>query len=167
MSDIEIRPANTGDSARICAIYNDFVSNTTITFEETPVTNAEMAERIANVHSDCLPWLVAVVDGILIGYAYASKWRARAAYRHSVESTVYLAPDAQGRRIGERLYRALLDDLRIRGLHTVIAGIAQPNARSVALHERLRFEKVAHFLEVGRKFDQWIDVGYWQLRLDD
>lgn len=167
MSDIEIRPASTCDSASICAIYNDFVSNTTITFEDTPATHAEMAERITNAHSDCLPWLVAILNGTLIGYAYAIKWRARAAYRHSVESTIYLASDAQGRGIGEQLYRALLDDLRSRGLHTVIAGIAQPNARSVALHERLRFAKVAHFLEVGRKFDQWVDVGYWQLNLDD
>lgn len=167
MSDIDIRPATAHDAAAICAIYNGFVTDTTTTFEETPVTEADMAERIASVQRDGLPWLVASLGGTPIGYAYATKWRARAAYRHSVESTIYLGRHGQGHGFGHRLYRTLIDDLRQRGLRTVIAGIAQPNARSVALHERLRFQKVAHFKDVGFKLGQWIDVGYWQLGLAD
>jgi phosphinothricin acetyltransferase len=106
-----------------------------------------------------------VRDGSVIGYAYATRWRARPAYRHAVESTVYLDPAAAGQGLGARLYRQLLKQLQAGGLHTVIAGIAQPNERSVALHERLGFRKVAHFAQVGRKFDRWVDVAYWQLLL--
>lgn len=165
MPDIEIRPATTADAARICAIYNPYVEATTITFEEVPVSEAEMAGRIDAVHADGLPWLVLCRDGEVIGYAYATKWRARPAYRYAVESTVYLAGGASGSGHGERLYRHLLDALRSLGLHTVIGGIAQPNGRSVALHERLGFTKVAHFAEVGFKLDRWVDVAYWQLAL--
>lgn len=165
MSEITIRSALAADAAQICAIYNPYVAATSITFEEEPVGAVEMAQRIADVGAADLPWLVAMRDGAVIGYAYATKWRARPAYRHAVESTVYLAPDASGRGLGATLYRHLLDELRSRDLHTVIAGIAQPNERSVALHERLGFTKVAHFAQVGRKFDQWVDVAYWQLVL--
>lgn len=165
MPNIEIRPAVADDAARICAIYNPYVESTTITFEEAPVSAAEMASRIDAVHNDGLPWLVLCRDGEVIGYAYATKWRARPAYRYAVESTVYLAEGASGNGHGERLCRHLLDALRALGLHTVIAGIAQPNHRSVALHERLGFTKVAHFAEVGFKLERWVDVAYWQLVL--
>lgn len=162
-----IRPASPADAAPICAIYNQYVTTTTISFEEEPVSQDEMARRIADVHDAGLPWLVLVLDGQVCGYAYTTKWRARAAYRHSVESSVYLAPELRGQGWGARLYRHLIDALRTRGLRTVIAGIAQPNERSIALHERLGFRKVAHFAEVGFKFGQWVDVAYWQMQLDD
>lgn len=160
-----IRPASPLDAARICAIYNHYVDGTTISFEETPVSTADMAARIANVIDSGLPWLVLTDGDAIIGYAYATKWRARPAYRHAVESTIYLDAALAGRGHGMRLYASLLEDLRARGLHTVIAGIAQPNARSVRLHERLGFVKVAHFSEVGFKLGLWLDVGYWQMRL--
>jgi len=161
----DIRPASSLDAACICAIYNHYVAATTISFEEAPVIEADMAGRIADVTDGGLPWLVLEVDGAVAGYAYATKWRARPAYRHAVESSVYLDPALAGRGHGRRIYEKLLAELRTRGLHTVIAGIAQPNERSVALHERLGFRKVAHFSEVGFKFGRWIDVGYWQLML--
>jgi phosphinothricin acetyltransferase len=161
----DIRPASSLDAAHICAIYNHYVATTTISFEETPVLEPDMAGRIADVTEDGLPWLVLEIGGVVAGYAYATKWRARPAYRHAVESSVYLDAALAGRGHGQRIYARLLDALRIRGLHTVIGGIAQPNERSVALHERLGFRKVAHFAEVGFKFDRWIDVGYWQLPL--
>lgn len=101
----------------------------------------------------------------LLGYCYASKWKGRCAYRYSVESTVYLSPDATGKGIGSKLYGTLLAELRQRQFHTVIGGIALPNPASVALHEKLGFEKVAQFRQVGNKFGRWIDVGYWQLLL--
>lgn len=165
MPTIEIRPVTSADAARIVAIYNRYVADTTISFEEQPVPEAEMAERIRDVADAGLPWLVAVHEGEPVGYAYATRWRARPAYRHSVESTVYLADGASGRGWGTLLVGRLIEQLRAAGLRTVIVGIAQPNARSVALHERLGFRKVAHFADVGYKFGRWIDVGYWQLSL--
>lgn len=165
MPAILIRPATPVDAAAICAIYNPYVAATTISFEEDPVADGDMAQRIADVGKAGLPWLIAEEDGRLIGYAYATKWRARPAYRTSVESSVYLDGAAAGRGLGTLLYRALFDALRDMDVHMVIGGIAQPNAASVALHEKLGFRKVAHFSEVGRKFGRWVDVGYWELRL--
>lgn len=167
MPAISIRPATPQDADAICAIYNPYVATTAISFEEEPVCGGDMARRIGDVQELGLPWLVAECGGRLLGYAYASKWRARPAYRTSVESTVYLAEEAAGRGTGTLLYRALLDALRRQGVHMVIGGIAQPNAASVALHEKLGFRKVAHFSEVGRKFGRWVDVAYWELRLED
>jgi L-amino acid N-acyltransferase YncA len=161
-----IRPATFADAARICTIYNHYIATTTISFEEEPVQEADMAQRIADVASSKLPWLVMLDGDKLIGYAYATKWRARAAYRFAVESSVYFDPDYAGRGRGRALYEALLAELRQRELHLVIGGIAQPNEASVRLHERLGFQKVAHFSEVGLKFGRWVDVGYWQLKLN-
>ena len=160
-----IRPATENDAERICAIYNHYIATTTISFEEEPVTAADMAKRIADVGAASLPWLVMEEGGTLIGYAYATKWRVRAAYRFAVETSVYLDVQHAGKRAGTALYEALLAELRRRDLHLAIGGIAQPNEASVRLHERLGFIKVAHFSEVGLKFGRWIDVGYWQLKL--
>ena len=162
---LKIRDAKSTDAKAIVAIYNHFIVNTTITFEEQAVTESDMAQRIADVQGGELPWLVAEQDGVVLGYAYATKWRVRHAYRFSVESTVYLAPPFAGKGIGRLLYTALLGRLREQGCHLVIGGIAQPNAASVALHEALGFRKVAQFKEVGFKFGRWVDVGYWQLML--
>jgi L-amino acid N-acyltransferase YncA len=162
---LNIRSATGDDAGPITSIYNHFVLSTSISFEEAAVPVQEMAQRIADVQSADLPWLVAEVDGVIVGYAYATKWRVRHAYRFSVESTIYVAPDRPGKGIGTTLYRALIDRLRAGGYHLAIGGIAQPNAASVALHEKLGFKKVAHFEEVGFKFGRWTDVGYWQLSL--
>jgi phosphinothricin acetyltransferase len=159
-----IRPATIADAAAICAIYNYYVLETTITFEEAAVTPAEMEDRMRETLQS-LPWLVWDDDADVRGFAYASKWKGRCAYRHSAEVTVYLDPNSIGQGIGSRLYEALLTDLRQRSLHAVIGGIALPNPASIALHERLGFRKVAHFEQVGWKFGRWIDVGYWQLLL--
>lgn len=160
-----IRSASALDVDAICAIYNHYVGATTISFEEEPVDVAAMAQRIEAVFEADLPWLVIEVDGGIAGYAYATRWRVRAAYRYSVESSIYMDAAYAGRGLGRRLYRALLDDLRARGRHLAIGGIAQPNPASVALHERLGFRKVAHFSEVGLKFGRRVDVGYWELKL--
>ena len=159
-----IRSATPEDAAALCAIYNPYIAGTVITFEEQPVAVPEMQRRIAAVQP-ALPWLVAEDAGHVAGYAYAAPWRPRAAYRHSVESTIYLAPASHGRGLGRRLYGELLDQLRARGLHTVIGGVALPNPASVGLHEALGFKQVAEFGEVGFKFGRWINVGYWQLHL--
>ena len=125
-----------------------------------------MGERIAETTASHVPWLVVEEDGAVLGYAYASKWKGRCAYRHSVESTVYLDPSKTGQGIGKPLYAALINALRMQRMHAVIGGIALPNEASIALHERLGFEKVAHFRQVGFKQDRWIDVGYWERLLD-
>ena len=159
-----IRNATIEDAGALCDIYNHYVLNTTITFEEKPVSLDEMRGRIAEVTAS-LPWYVWEEDGNVIGYAYASRWKSRSAYRFSVESSVYLHADCTGKGIGGQLYESLLSGLRSRSIHGVIAGISLPNEGSVALHERMGFVKVAHFREVGWKFGQWLDVGYWELLL--
>lgn len=158
-----IRPAVTADAEAIARIYNHYVTNTVVTFEEDPVTSDEIAARIREVQSANLPWFLAETAEGILGYSYAGKWKTRSAYRFAVESTIYLDATATGRGVGIALYSRLIAELRARRLHTVIGGIALPNASSVALHEKLGFQKVAHFPEVGYKFGQWIDVGYWQL----
>jgi L-amino acid N-acyltransferase YncA len=160
-----IRQANSADAEDIAHIYNHYVRETIVTFEEQAVSIAEMAKRLADTVANSLPWLVAEQDGTIVGYARASKWKPRSAYRFSVETTIYLAPDCLGQGVGTSLYQFLIDDLKKLGLHTAIGGIALPNAGSVALHEKLGFRKVAHFDEVGFKFGKWIDVAYWQLSL--
>ena len=160
-----VRPASSADAETIARIYNYYVENTVITFEEEPVSSQTIATRLADVQQASLPWLVAEVDGAVIGYAYASKWKGRCSYRYSVETTVYLEHGHEGRGIGRRLYSELLPILRARGIHVVIGGVALPNDASVALHEKLGFERVATFREVGFKHGRWVDVAYWQLTL--
>ena len=160
--DLVIRSVVAGDSGAIAEIYNDYVAKTVITFEEEPVSAPEMSRRIEEAGSASLPWLVAERDGKVVGYAYATPWRARSAYRFSVEVTVYLDPGCPRLWIGSRLYEALLAELRPQGVHAALGVIALPNEASVALHEKLGFAKVAHLREVGLKFGRWIDVGYWQ-----
>ncbi|WP_037459523.1 arsinothricin resistance N-acetyltransferase ArsN1 family B [Shewanella sp. HN-41] len=161
-----IRNARGSDSEAICTIYNHYVLHSVITFEEQEVSVSEMHGRIVETSKD-LPWLVFDNGESILGYAYASRWKSRCAYRFSVESTVYLSQDAIGNGIGSRLYKALIERLRDLSIHSIIGGIALPNAASVALHEKLGFEKVAHFKEVGRKMNRWIDVGYWEMVLQD
>ena len=161
-----IRSAEARDADPIAEIYNHYTRNTVITFEETPVSAAEMRQRVEGVLDAGLPWLVAQNGTDVVGFAYAGEWKGRCAYRHSVEITVYLAPGDIGDGWGSRLYQELFDILRVGTTHVAIAGIALPNERSVALHEKFGMEKVAHFAEVGFKFDRWIDVGYWQITFD-
>lgn len=160
-----LRAATIADAAAIAGIYNHHVLNTIVTFEEDTVTVTDMTQRIAETIAAKLPWLVWEENGVVLGYAHASKWKSRCAYRYAVESTVYLDMTATGRGLGTQLYTALLAELRPKKIHGIIGGIALPNAASVALHEKLGFVKVAHFKEVGWKFEKWIDVGYWELLL--
>lgn len=160
-----IRPVTTEDVLSLVTIYNYYIENTAITFEENTIDAAELTKRIAMVVEFGLPWLVLEHQGDIIGYAYATKWKERSAYRFAVESTVYLHHQHLGQGFGYTLYKALFDALKQRELNTVIGGITLPNAASVALHEKLGMKKVAHFERIGFKFGQWRDVGYWQLNL--
>ncbi len=152
-----IRAAVAADASALCTIYNYYVQHTTVSFEEEPVSAAQMQGRIG---ASGLPWLVFEQDGAVQGYAYASPWQS-----YAVDASVFVAPDARRQKIGLALYTQLIEALRQNGVHSVVGGIAQPNPASVALHVRLGFQKVAHFSEVGRKHGRWIDVGYWQLLL--
>jgi phosphinothricin acetyltransferase len=157
-----IRLAALADAESVAAIYNHYILHTAVTFEEQVISADEMSARIAEVISTSLPWLVLEQDGCAAGYAYAARWKGRSAYRFSVESTIYLAPGKVGRGFGTALYRALMAELKQKGLHAVIGGITLPNPASVALHERFGLRKAGEFREVGRKFGRWVDVGYWQ-----
>jgi L-amino acid N-acyltransferase YncA len=159
---VTIRSATADDAEAVAEIYNHYITKTVVSFEEQPLSASEVSQRMQGVWGAALPWLVAEVDGQVAGYAYANKWNGRCAYKLSTEITVYLAPPHGGRGLGSRLYERLFAILREQGMHAVIAGIALPNEASVALHEKFGLEKVAHFKEVGHKFDRWIDVGYWQ-----
>ncbi len=160
-----VRSVVQSDAAKIALIYNHYVANTYNTFETEAVPAREMERRVTETLAIPLPWLVTEVSGEVIGYAYASKWKGRCAYRFSVESTVYIDPAHTGKGLGLHLYAALIDATRDLSLHSAIGGIALPNEQSVGLHERLGFKKVAHFQQVGYKQDRWVDVGYWQLIL--
>ena len=154
-----IRLAGEGDAAAIAAIYRPYVEATRITFEEEAPDAAEMAQRMGNpVH----PWLVIEEDGLPLGFTSTSPMRARAAYRWSVETGIYLRPEAQGRGLGVELYSAHLDLLTRQGFVTAFGGIALPNAASVALHEKLGFEQVGTERLCGFKLGEWADVGRWQ-----
>lgn len=156
-----IRAATTADAAAIQAIYAPVVEHTAISFEETPPSVAEMAARVEATMQD-YPYLVAELDGAVAGYAYASQHRTRAAYRTSVDVTVYIAEGARRSGVGRALYGKLLPALAERGFHAAFAGIALPNEGSIALHENMGFTPLGIYHEVGRKFGNWHDVGWWQ-----
>ena len=162
---ISVRSATKDDAAELARIYNHYIENTCVTFETETIDADEMAKRIAETKRLPLPWLIAEEDGQVLGYAYASKWKGRCAYRFAVESTIYLDADQTGRGTGSTLYAALIDAIRSHSMRSVIGGISLPNEASIRLHERLGFRKVGHFERVGFKQDRWVDVGYWQLQL--
>ncbi len=154
------------DAAAICSIYNHYIENTVVSFEEVPLAIEDMRQRIDDVLTR-YPWFVTEVDGVILGYAYASGWRPRASFRHTAESSIYLHPDAVGRGLGTELYRILIDELRARKFHCVMGGMSLPNDASRALHKKLGYRKVAEFKEVGHKFGRWIDTENWQLMLEN
>ncbi|MBB85736.1 GNAT family N-acetyltransferase [Abyssibacter sp.] len=165
MSECQLRDATSRDAPSIAAIYNPFITDTVVTFEEQTVSADQMEERLTRLQEQGLPWRVIERDGRVLGYAYAGLWRARAAYRFVAESAIYLSEAARGQGLGTTLYQDLFEQLRARGMRMVMGVIALPHPASVAFHERLGFERQGVFPQVGYKFDRWIDVGYWQLDL--
>ncbi|HWV15632.1 MAG TPA: arsinothricin resistance N-acetyltransferase ArsN1 family B [Cellvibrio sp.] len=158
---MNIRACEIKDIPSLCEIYNHYIEETVITFEEKAVTTEEMSRRVNSIQQS-FPWLVCVRDNEVVGYAYASTWKERSAYRHTVEVTVYVKHSGVGKGVGKALYQALLELLKPADYHILLACIALPNEASVGLHEYFGFKKIAHFAEVGRKFNRWLDVGYWQ-----
>lgn len=161
---LKIRTAVITDAEAIQSIYAPIVLNTAISFEETPPSVEEIAQRIATT-LQTYPYLVAEEDGEIKGYAYASQHRARAAYRWAVDVTVYVAESARRQGVGRELYEALLPILEKQRFRAAYAGIAQPNEGSVGLHESLGFVHIGTYPEVGFKLGKWHDVGYWRLGL--
>ncbi len=164
MSGTTIRLATAADLTTIAAITNHYIRTTTVHFATQPVSAQDLHD---DWHAQCdvYPWLVTEVAGTVLGYAKAGVFRSRAAYRWTTETGIYLDVDHCGQGLGEPLYRRLLGTLRAQGFHSAIGGIALPNPGSVRLHERLGFVPVGAIRRAGRKFDRWVDIGFWQLEL--
>ncbi|MBC7985350.1 MAG: N-acetyltransferase [Sphingomonadaceae bacterium] len=161
---LALRIATLDDAHAIAAIYGPYVVSSAASFEDVAPSGKEMVRRIAG-SIEHFPWIVAEMDGVVLGYASASKFRERAAYRWTVETSVYVSHDMRGQGIGRALYRALLGTLEEQGFVQAIAAIALPNDQSIDLHEAVGFQRAGHYREVGYKRDQWHDVGIWQREL--
>ena len=164
MTAATIRNAQDGDLVALVDIYNHYVEHTAVTFHTQPFTAPERIAWFTSFSEDG-PYrlLVAELGGKIVGYASSSRFKARAAYDTSVETTIYLAPDAAGQGVGAELYGALMEQLVAdRRLHRAYGGIALPNDASIALHEKLGFCKVGTYREVGNKFDQYWDVAWYE-----
>jgi phosphinothricin acetyltransferase len=159
-----IRLAGPGDAAQVAAIYAPHVTGASTSFEYAPPDAAEMAARIASTLAH-MPYLVLETGSEVLGFAYASKHRERAAYQWSVDVSVYVRPDAHRRGVGRALYESLFALLRLQGFYAAHAGITLPNPASVGLHEALGFRPVGVYRSVGFKRGAWHDVGWWQLPL--
>lgn len=162
--NFKIRFAEPSDVAAMQAIYAPNVDGAAISFELVPPTIEEMATRLAKV-SKQYPWLVGEVNGQVAGYVYACQHRERAAYRWSVDVTVYIDEVFRRRGIGRALYTSLLELLRLQGFAKAFAGITLPNSGSVGVHEAVGFHKTAVFERVGFKLGDWRDVGWWEIDL--
>jgi phosphinothricin acetyltransferase len=162
-----IRIATAADAEQVTAIYAPFVESTAVSFESLVPSTEEMAARITD-RQPAYPWLVAEDgDRRVLGYAYAGRFAARAAYAWSVETSVYVAEAARRRGIGRGLYTALFQILAAQGYRRAFGGIALPNPASVALHEKMGFRPSGVYRAVGWKFGAWHDVGWWQLSLGE
>jgi phosphinothricin acetyltransferase len=162
-----IRPGQAGDLTRINDIYNHYVRKTPITFDIEQITMSQRTEWFG--HYDLVGrqrLLVAAGDDRVLGYATSSPWHPRPAYETSVETSVYLAPDATGRGTGTALYSRLFEELDGEDVHRAYGGVTIPNPASIALHVRFGFERVAYFTEQGRKFGRYWDVALYEKPLD-
>jgi phosphinothricin acetyltransferase len=164
MDDTHLRIASAADGPALAAIYAPFVRDTPISFETVPPTADEMRRRIEEV-LDRHVWLVACQGDLVVGYAYASVHRTRAAYGWSVDTTVYLQPSSHRRGIARRLYGALFGILERQGYVNAYAGITLPNPASVGFHESMGYARVGVYRHVGYKLGAWYDVGWWSRAL--
>lgn len=155
-----IRPQE--DAASVAALYKPYVEGTTVSFEVQPPGEDEMRDRLLHLP---FPGYLYEEDGETLGYCYAHPWKERPAYCHTLETTVYLAPEAQGRGIGRRLMEQLISACRAHGARALIACITAENEASCRFHESLGFSRVSLFRAVGRKFDRWLDVVDYELML--
>ena len=159
-----IRLATPDDARQVLDIYAPLVRESPTSFELEPPSAEEVARRVSKC-VEYAPWLACERGGVLLGYAYAGRWRERPAYRWSIETSVYVRGGERGRGLGRALYTALLAAVRLQGFYNAYAGITLPNAPSVRLHEALGFEPVGVYRRAGYKLGAWHDVGWWQLAL--
>lgn len=157
-----IRQATIEDAEAIVKIYNHYVDYSIVTFDIYHASLESFQNKI-QTSSFKFPWIVFEENGEILGYAHGNEWKAKDGYKHTSETTIYLKEDAHKKGLGTLLYTELIQQLKALNFHALIGCITLPNEPSIALHEKLGFEKSAHFKEVGYKFDQWIDVGYWEL----
>ena len=160
-----LRAALASDLPALREIYNDAVVNTTASWDLQPWTPAEHAEWYATKVGHGHPVLVAEVNGEVLGYAAYGPFRPKAGFAATMEHSVYVRPDAQGRGIGRALLVAIVDAARAHGVHVLVGGLSADNEVSLALHRSLGFVEVARMAEVGRKFDRWLDLVLVQLAL--
>lgn len=168
MSSLEIRPAVVADLASVTEIYADAVREGTATFELVPPDLAEMARRFQSLIDGGFPYLVAILEGGVAGYAYAGPYRPRPAYRFTVENSVYLRPAIHRRGIGYQLLQRLIADCEARGFRQMIAVIGDSaNAGSIGVHARCGFQMIGTHPNVGLKFGRWLDTVMMQLELGE
>jgi len=161
-----VRPAAEEDLKKLNDIYSHYVLETHFTFDIEPMTMERRREWFSHYASTGrYRLMVAVAGSSVVGFACSSRLRTKPAYETSVETTIYLAPEAVGHGVGSQLYDELFKSLRGEDVHRAYAGIALPNQASIALHERFGFKRVAHFTEQGRKFDRYWDVGWYEKQL--
>ena len=162
---MEIRIAVAEDANQILEIYAPVVENTAISFELSVPSVREISNRIES-YAKSHEWLVAESSGSVLGYAYATPHRPRDAYRHSVETSVYIRDNSRERGLGKILYKELFKKLKDKEFHCAYAGIALPNPASEALHQSVGFKPIGVFEEIGFKYDKWHDVSWWQRRIE-
>jgi len=160
-----VRMALRSDFEQITTIYNYYINQTVITFEEDEVSSKEMIKRFEKIKDTNLPWIVAEENGVILGYAYAHFWHERSAYRFTVEPSIYLDNKSTGNGVGKILYKKLIDQLKSLEIKNALSLITVPNDASIGLHKKLGFEKVGHLPDVGFKFEKWLSVEFWQLKL--
>jgi phosphinothricin acetyltransferase len=162
MTDMTVRVAGEADLPGILAIYNEVIRSSTAVYADDPVPLADRAAWLAARQAQGYPVLVAEDAAGVAGFASFGDFRAWPGYRHSVEHSVHVRADCRGRGLGRALVTALFPPAERLGKHVMIAGVDAENVASIALHERLGFDRVAHFREVGRKFDRWLDLVFLQ-----
>ncbi len=159
-----IRMASRTDAQAVRYIYSPSVLKTATSFEVDLPPVEEFEKRIEEIQKQ-FPWLVCELNGVVVGYAYASPHRTRSAYAWSVESTVYVDESCRRQGIAKILYEKLFQILKQQGVVNVLAGITIPNMESIYFHESMGFQKIAQFKDIGFKMGKWWDVGWWQLQL--
>lgn len=162
---LTVRPIAENDIVRCAEIYNYYIENTTITFEEQPLSVEVFAARVRRIEAS-YPYLVAEEDGIVVGYAYLDAYNERSAYRYTADLSIYLAHDRLSRGVGGKLLDKIERDGAARGLRNIISIVTEENARSIAFHEKHGFTEVGRMRKVGLKFERWLDVVFYQKVLE-